>query len=60
MPEIADLSPHGEPHAHPSGCAEVSKIYLDALAIIRRKCLWTVNFIFHLADVRTPEGRILA
>jgi hypothetical protein len=60
MPEIVDLSSYLECHAHSPGSTEASNIYLDVIAIIRRKCLWTVNSVSHIADVLVPIGRILA
>jgi hypothetical protein len=50
VPEIADLSSDLDRDAHSPGCAEVSNIELEAIAIIHRKYLWRINSIFHFAD----------
>jgi hypothetical protein len=60
VPEIVDLSSYLERQTHLPGCAQVSRIYLDAIAIIRAKFLWTANSVLHLADVVRSARRILA
>jgi hypothetical protein len=60
VPEITDLLSSLQHYSHSSRCQELEDIYMDAISIIRRKCLMTVNFIFHLAYVLTPAGRTMA
>jgi hypothetical protein len=60
VPEIADLSSYLEWHACCPGCADAKDIYVDVIAIVRCKCLSTVNSIFHFAYVLTQTGQILA
>jgi hypothetical protein len=60
VPEITNLLLSLQKQAHCSSCNDVTDIYLDAITIIRFKCLQTSNFIFHLAYVLTPTGRMMA
>jgi hypothetical protein len=49
-PEIADRSSQPDRHAHLPGCTDVANFSLNPLAIVRRKCLLTINSIFHLTE----------
>jgi hypothetical protein len=60
VPQITKLVEYLQRHANRSGNESVTEIYHDAIELIRHKCLSTVNFIFQLAYVLTPEGRTLA
>jgi hypothetical protein len=53
VPEIVQLSSYVERRAHYHDCEDVADIFRDALAIIQRKCLSTINSIFPLADLLT-------
>jgi hypothetical protein len=57
VPTLAELFAHLQRHARRPACIEVSTIYEDCAAIVRRRCLDTVNCIFQLAFVLTPIGR---